>query len=67
VYPCDYRTSGEFIEAIIDDVIWVARTKFDDDVYMMVKKNVPDYILDYKKRELTDIFIQVKEECEKNS
>jgi hypothetical protein len=34
---------------------------------MMVKKNVPDYILDYKKRELTDIFIQVKEECEKNS
>jgi hypothetical protein len=65
IYPCDYRTSGEFIEAIIDDVIWVARTKFDDDVYMMVKKNVPDYILDYKKRELTDIFIQVKEECDK--
>ena len=64
IYPCDYRTSGEFIEAIIDDVIWVARTKFDDDVYMMVKKNVPDYILDYKKRELTDIFIQVKEECD---
>lgn len=67
LYPCDYRTSGEFINAIIDEVIWLVRTNFNDDVHMMIKMNVPYYIFNYKKRELTDIFIDVKEECEKNS
>ena len=67
MYPCDYRTSGEFINAIIDEVIWLVRTKFNDDINMMIKMNVPYYIFNYKKRELTDIFIDVKEECEKNS
>jgi len=67
VYPCDYRTSGEFINAIIDEVIWLVRTNFNDDVHMMIKMNVPYYIFNYKKRELTDIFIDVKEQCEKNS
>lgn len=67
VYPCDYRTSGEFINAIIDEVIWLVRTNFNDDVHMMIKMNVPYYIFNYKKRELTDIFVEAKEECEKNS
>lgn len=65
IYPCDYRTSGEFIDAIIDEVIWEIRDEFRGEVHKINKYEVPDYILNYKKRELTDIFIEAKEECDK--
>lgn len=65
IYPCDYGTSGEFIDAIIDEVLWEMRDEFRGEVHRIDKYDVTDYILSYKKRELTDIFVEAKEECDK--
>lgn len=64
MYPCDYRTSGEFINGLIDEVVWELRDEHHGEVSKLDRVEVPHYIFTHKKNELEDFFLESKENCE---
>ena len=61
--PCDYETTGEFINGLIDELIWELRDEHHGEVHKLDRTDVPHYIFNYKKREIEDFFIESKENC----
>ena len=63
LYPCEYETTGEFINGLIDELIWELRDEHHGEVHKLDRTDVPHYIFNYKKREIEDFFIESKENC----
>ena len=54
MYPCDYNSSDHFVEGVLDEIRWFL-LDFEE-LRGIERKEIENYILDYKYDELTEYF-----------
>ena len=60
---CDYKTPDEFINIVVDELLWELRDDYHGDLNILDRFDVTQYVYDFKYRELEEYFLENEENC----
>ena len=60
---CDYKTPDEFINIVVDELLWELRDDYHGDLNKLDRFDVSLYVYDFKYRELEEYFLENEENC----
>jgi hypothetical protein len=59
---CDYKTPDEFINIVVDELLWELRDDYHGDLSKLDRFDVTQYVYDFKYRELEEYFLESSDE-----
>ena len=55
---CEYKTPDEFINIVVDELLWELRDDYHGDLNKLDKFDVTHYVYDFKYHELEDYYLE---------